>query len=625
MNQSVNGYAGKFLRIDLTTRKVTEERFDEATLRKWVGGTGIGAKILYEEVPPGVAWSDPESRITIASGPLGGTVVKGSGTISVVCKGAITNGATSSQANGFFGAFLRLSGYDGLILQGAASDWTYLYITESGVEFRDACRLVGKNTDDAEDMIRAELCLPESSVSVASIGPAGENLVKFAAIVVDRGHIVAHNGPGGVMGSKKLKAIAIARGKKPVKVFDSKRLAAVSNEFLEFIKNDPEWGKVYKWGMLNEKVELHGRVLKPVKNLETRYINIEPEELEKFSGTYIRKNYSPKRNSCWACSFNHCNIITINEGPYVGHVGEEPEAECVSAWGFLIGNKYAPGMLVLNNDCDKLGLDSNEAGWVVAYIMEMYEKGLLTKKDTDGIDLTWGNVEGVRALLRQIAARRGFGNVLAEGVLRSSQQLGGEALNLAVCVKSGNTSRTHDLRLRWNELFDTVVSNICTIENDGFPRPTVHGLPPLGNVFDPIEVSTMVARMKGHFQFLDSLGVCKFPNRSVPRFLVPMLQAATGWEDFSTEESMQVGRRAINTFRAFNVRHGFTPDKEMPSARMGSAPLDGPAQGISIIPALPKMLDNYYEIMGWDRTTGKPLPRTLEDLGLPQVAKDLWP
>ncbi len=619
----LNGYAGKLLRIDLTNRKVTEVEFDEATWRKYVGGTGIGAKILYDEVPPGVAWSDPDNRLIIASGPLGGTSVKGSGTISVVTKGAITNGGTSSQANGFFGAFMRLSGYDGLILQGAAPSWTYLVVTENGVEFRDAARVVGKNTDDTEDFIKGELGLPESSVSVASIGPAGENLVRFGAIVVDKGHIVAHNGPGAVMGSKKLKAIAVTRGKKPVKVFDGKRLTAASNEFLEYIKKDPEWGQTYKWGMIFEKAA-HPNQRKPVKNLTTKFFAIEPEDLEKFGGSYIRKQYNAKRNSCWACPFNHCNILTINEGPYAGHVGEEPEAECVSAWGPLTGNSYAPGMIVANNDCDKFGFDSNEAGWVIAFVMEMYDKGLLTKKDTDGIDLSWGNIEGARAMLRQIAFRRGFGNTLAEGVLRASQQIGGEALKMAVCVKSGNTSRTHDLRLRWNEMFDTIVSNICTIENDGFPRPTEHGLPPLKNAFDPIEVSTMTAKLKGHFQFLDSLGVCKFPNRSVPRYLVAMLQAATGWEDFSEEEAMRAGKRAINLFRAFNVRHGFTPDKEEPSARMGSAPLDGPAQGISIMPALPKMLDNYYAIMGWDRTTGKPQAETLIGLGLDNVARDLW-
>ncbi|MDP2718474.1 MAG: aldehyde ferredoxin oxidoreductase C-terminal domain-containing protein [Dehalococcoidia bacterium] len=624
MSTQLYGYAGKFLRIDLTNRKSSEEEYDEATLRKYIGGTGFGAKILYEEVPPGVEWSDPENRLTLASGPLGGTAVKGSGTVSVVCKGPLTNGSTSSQANGFFGAFLRLSGYDGLIIQGAAPQWTYLVITEKGVEFRDAEDFIGKNTDETEDLIKKTTGLPVSSVSVASIGPAGENLVKFAAIVIDKGHVVAHNGPGAVMGSKKLKAIAVTRGKKKINVFDSKKLTATSNEFLKYIRNDPDWGEVYNWGMVFEKAA-HPSRMKPIKNLQTRFIDISPEDLEKFGGSYIRKHYSPKRNSCWACPFNHCNMIEISEGPYVGHVAEEPEAECISAWGVLIGNTYAPGMIITNSDCDKYGLDANEAGWVVAFMMEMYDKGLITKADTAGIDLSWGNIEGVRALLRLIISRRGIGDILAEGVLRATRQIGGEAPKMAVYVNSGNTSRTHDLRLRWNELFDTVVSNICTIENDGFPRPTEYGLPPLSNTFDPIEVSTMTAKLKGGFQFLDSLGVCKFPNRQVPKFLVPMLQAATGWQDFTADEALKAGKRAINLFRSFNVRHGFTPDKEWPSPRMGSAPLDGPAQGTSILPALPLMLDNYYKLMGWDRATGKPLPETLKNLGLEKVSKDLWP
>lgn len=617
------GYAGKLLRINLTNQEATEERYDEATLRKYIGGAGFGAKILYEEVPPGVSWSDPDNRLILASGPLGGTQVKGSGTISAVCKGPLTNGATSSQANGFMGAFLRLCGYDGLILQGSAPQWIYIFIHEDGVEFRDAEKLVGKNTDEAEGLIRGETGLPKPSVSVAGVGPAGENLVKFAAIIVDGGHVIAHNGAGAVMGSKKLKAIAVARGKRKIAVYDSKNLRNSSNELLDYVKKDPAWGEMYKWGMMFEKADLKGLsgpMFWSVKNYQSNHLAIEPGKFAKFCGSYIRKQFKPKRNSCWACPFHHCCIIEITEGPYVGHVGEEPEAEALSAWGFLIGNTDVTGAIVLNNDCDKLGLDVNEAGWTAAFMLELYEKGLITKKDTDGIDLTWGNVGAVRELLRQITYRKGVGNILAEGVLSSVKEIGGEAPNIAIYIKNGTTPRTHDLRLRWNELFDTIVSNICTIENDGFPRPTDYGLPPLSNPFDPIEVSTMTANLKGSFQFLDSLGACKFPNRV---WLPRLVEAATGW-DFTMEEELQVGRRAINLFRAFNVRHGLTPDKEWPSPRLGSAPLDGPAVGVSIIPALPQMLDNYYQRMGWDRATGKPFPETLGNLGLDEVINDLW-
>lgn len=626
MSANIKGYAGKLLRVDLTNQKITEEPYDESTLRKYIGGTALGAKILYEEVPPGVGWSDPGNRLIIASGPFGGTSIRGSGTVSAVCKGSLTNGGTSSQANGFLGAFLRLCGYDGVILQGKAPKWVYLFIHDDGVEIRDAGKLVGKGTDEVENLLREEIGLPKSALSVASIGVAGENLVRFAAIMVDRGHVIAHNGPGAVMGSKRLKAIAVARGKKAIEVYDQNKLTSVSNNFLDFVKKDPHWGEVYKWGMLFEKADLKGPsgpMFWSVKNYQTHYFRIEPEKFAKFCGTYIRKNYKPQRHNCWACSFHHCHIIEITEGPYTGHVGEEPEAECVAAWGFLIGNADVTGMIVLTNDCDNLGIDANEAGWTVAYMMEMYDKGLITKKDTDGIDLTWGNVEGVRELLRRISLRQGIGAILAEGVVSSTKQIGGEAPNVAVYIKNGNTARTHDLRLRWNELFDTIVSDICTIENDGFPNPAHYGLPPIRNNFDPIEVSTMTAKLKGSFQFLDSLGACKFPNRQVPWFLTPLLQAVTGW-DFTDEEAMQVGRRAVNLFRAFGVRHGLTPDNEWPSPRLGSASLDGPATGISIIPVLPQMLDNYYQHMGWDRATGKPLQQTLKKVGLEKIVKDLW-
>ena len=207
----IYGYGGKLLRIDLTNEQVTKEYLDEATLRKWVGGTGLGAKYLFEEVPAGVAWSDAENRLILTTGPLGGTSIGGSGTVAVVTKGALTNGAAASQANGFFGAYLRFSGIDGIILQGQAKRWLYLYIHDDAVEIRDASALVGKDNWQTNDLIRKELGATERGVSVASIGPAGENLVRYAGIFFDRGHVASKNGVGAVMGSKRLKAVVIAR------------------------------------------------------------------------------------------------------------------------------------------------------------------------------------------------------------------------------------------------------------------------------------------------------------------------------------------------------------------------------------------------------------------------------
>jgi aldehyde:ferredoxin oxidoreductase len=221
-------YRGKFLRVDLTSGQIWSEKLDERSYRKYLGGTGYGTKVLYDEVPPGVGWSDAENRLIVASGPLGGTPINGSGTISVVTKGPLTNGATSSQANGFLGAFMRLNGFDGIVIQGAAESLQYLYIHDGSAELRDARHLAGVDTWEMIDQLTEELDVDERRLSVFGIGPAGENLVRFAAFVGDRGHVAGHNGTGAVMGSKRLKAIVAQRAQGSVPVRDRQTLREVA-------------------------------------------------------------------------------------------------------------------------------------------------------------------------------------------------------------------------------------------------------------------------------------------------------------------------------------------------------------------------------------------------------------
>ena len=244
------GYAGKLLRVDLSRELITEERLDEETARKYVGGSGLGAKYLYEEVPAGVEWFDEGNRLVMATGPLGGTTVGGSGTISVATKGALTNGAVASQTNGFFGAFLKFSGYDAIILQGRARGWVYLYIHDGKAELRDAAPLVGKDTYETSDLVRSELGHSERTMSVASIGLAGENLVRFACMFVDKGHTASHNGTGAVIGSKRLKAMAVARGRSHPPLADRQGVSATAKQFHEFILSDPGSLQTYQWGTL---------------------------------------------------------------------------------------------------------------------------------------------------------------------------------------------------------------------------------------------------------------------------------------------------------------------------------------------------------------------------------------
>ena len=621
-------YRRKYLRVDLSTGKLWTQELDPETYRRYLGGTCVGARFLYDEVPPGTAWSDPENRVIIASGPLGGTAVNGSGTISVVTKGPMTNGAAASQANGFMGAFLRLNGYDGMVIQGAASDLVYLYIHDGQAELRDASHLAGVDTWSLVDRLVEELGVDEKRLSVFGIGPAGEHLARFAAFIGDRGHVAGHNGIGAAVGSKRLKAIAVERPSGTVPVYDRQALTEIAKHMISRIADDPVKRELtFSWGtLLGVAAAAHLGTWLPVKNYTTSLYNIPDDVLEKWNGPYIREHYAPQRNSCWACRFHHCTLMTVPDGPYAGFEGEEPEYEQWAAFGPQIGNTDPLGAFVLSNENDRLGLENNEMGWLVGFVMECYEKGVLTREQLDGLDMRWGNVEAVRELMRKIAYREGVGDLLAEGTMRAAQEIGDEALNFAVGTPKGNTPRGHDHRARWTELMDTVTSNVGTMEvgstfvidTDVLRQLGVDGPP---DQTSPEEVSTFNAKTNGAMFFEDSLVVCRMnTNTHIPN-LVQAVNAATGW-DMTMEEAMEIGRRGVNLMRAFNLRHGISPELDRPSTRYGSTPLDGQLVGIGIMQHWDDMLATYYELMGWDEE-GVPTRETLEALGVEEVADDL--
>jgi len=612
------GYMGKILRIDLTTGTITVETPDETALQKYIGGSGLGLMYLYKEVPPGVEWSDPENRLMAMSGPLGGTV-GGTGTYSLVTKGSMTNGAASTQANGFWGAFIKLSGFDGIIIQGKANEWVYVYIHDGSAEIKDARHLLGKNTLETQQTIEKELGIGLKNLSSMTIGPAGENLVRFASVVSDRGHVAAHNGVGAVMGSKKLKAIAVSRGSSKIFVQDKKRLINHWKRIMKKTRNHP----LNVWqGTTSMFIPLGQMGLLPVKN----YTSAEWLEYKKLDGTYYRKHFRLKRKPCWACPLNHCHSVTLTEGPYKDFVGDEPEYEAMAAMGPLIGNKDPAAAVVLSNEVDWLGLDINETGWMIAWLMECFEENLITKQKVDGLELRWGTVETARQIIRKIAYREGIGNMLAEGVMRAAKEIGGEAAKRAIFTESGNSPRTHDHRTIWNTLLDTSISSIGTDEVSALlASPESLGLPKetdRGTAKGAALLNAAAAKV-GLKHLYDSLPLCYLATYgSSIEDIMEFFKAATGW---GANEIRQVGFRVNNLFRAFNLRHGWTPDMDRPSSRYGSTSLNGEGKGKSILLNWDEARKTYYEAMGWDRETGKPLPDTLKELGLEFVIQDLWP
>jgi aldehyde:ferredoxin oxidoreductase len=610
------GYMGKVLRVDLSSGKITLESPDDATRRKYVGGTGMGVKYLYDEVPPGVAWSDPGNRMMFFTGPLNGTRVNGGGTYSVVTKGPMTNLAAATSANGYFGAFLKLAGFDGIIIQGKAKKWVYLYIHDGKAELRDAESLRGKDSLDAEDTIKKGL---KKQSSICYIGPAGENMVRFAGIISDQGHSACHNGVGAVMGSKKLKAIVAERGSAEIPLAKPDLLAEKATALIEdSIKSNPnqsKFGTAAGYPILAASGQL------PVKNYTTSIFS----DADKFSGQYLRSHFKVTTVTCWACRIAHMRRVELTEGPYKGFVGEEPEYEALAAMSSEIGQHDPAATFVLCDLIDRMGLDVNETGHLFGWLMECYEKGYLKKEDLDGIEMTWGNVEAVQKMLKKIGHREGCGNLFAEGVKRAAEKIGGETLKCAIYTQKGASPRGHDHRGRWSEMIDTCMSNTGTVEvGPGTPAADLLGMDMhqiMENRFNDMAVSTVNARANGVRQFQDCLIICFFCNNSLPLAL-DCLNAATGW-DFTVQEAVDVGRRIINQLRVFNFRHGLTKDVEAPSVRYGSTPVDGPAQGKSIMTNWDALRSNYYRNMGWDPETGKPLPETLERLGLAKLIPDL--
>lgn len=619
------GYAGRLLRVDLTESKVWVEPWGPAEMRETLGGAGLGAMILYRETAGrggrgNVAWDHPDNRLVLATGPLAGLPVWGTGGLTVVTIGAGTNGPTSTQANGFFGANLKYSGYDAIVVQGQAREWVYLSIHDDAVELRDARHLLGKDTWETQDALGRELGLSGHQLSVYSIGVAGENLVRFAAIQGDYGHVASKNGCGAVMGKKRLKAVAIARGTRALAVADPRGVVQAADEIAHDLRTDPSARSLYELGTLPGVVNLGKIGVLPIKNYTT---NVPYTDLGAWEGLKLREGFDHRGHQCNACGMHHCHMSVIRSGEHAGAMVDEPEYEGWSGCGWQIGATDISAVAWLNTEVDRACVDVNEFGWMCGWVMECVEKGHITREQL-GFDLRWGDVAGAARLLGMIARREGLGDVLAEGIKAAAERLGPPARDCAIYTGKGSAPRGHDHRARWEEMLDTCTASTGTLETGVPVHPTELGQPArLQNLFDGEAVARWVAGLRGRRNFEDSLGACVFTTRTRLERLCRALSAATGWA-YTIDEAMRQGRRTAAIFRAVALRCGLTPDLERPSTRYGSTPVDGPAKGQAIGEQWEKMLDTWYAGVGYDRKTGKPLSRTLDALGLDWLKKDLW-
>lgn len=618
---------GKVLRIDLTNRKIREENLLDlvppSTLRKYVGCFGLGLYLLYKELPMGVAPTDPENLLIFMTGPLTGIPQVPCANNTTVATLNADTGFTAgrSHSHGFWGPNLKWAGYDGIIITGASEKPVYLWIHEGGVEIVDAAKFWGKDTHETEDLIKADLNQPKASV--AAIGPPGENLVAGASIQNDKNHAFSHSGVGTVMGSKKLKAIAVY-GTKKVPVVDEDKLKEATTKWRENIFKSDVAAGLSKGGIPRTEYQYAKSMsITSAKN----FLEVSPPQW----GVGMSKHkITPK--ACFACPIACSYDLEITSGRHKGYIATcAGGGENLEGAASIIGVYDSGEAYYLLDLIDRLGFDSSTLGCTIALAIEAYEKGLLTKEDTDGIELKWGDAELAEKLINMAARKEGkLGKLLALGPKKAAEWIGGDAPNFAIHIK-GAGMNLHDWRAAMGIMLGQIVGG-----GSGWPAPAADawatepdcGFPKYQDPVNPRVKPEAVAKTWPKKYWDDCNGTCWFATWGVPgalAFSAEAVSAATGWEGFTGQEAYTVGERVVNLERVFNVRRGLKPehDYEVPR-RIVEAPPSGKAKGKAMEPYVKGLVMEVYRLMGWDEVTGKPYGTTLKRLGLEEFMKDIW-
>ncbi len=610
----------KVARIDLREWKAREERIPEKLLRKYIGGRGLGAYLALREIPPKIDPLSPENRIYILTGPLTGTGAFQSGRYHVVGKSPLTGILGDSNSGGQFGPWLRFSGYDGLIIEGASDEPVWISIVDGEIQFHPAKRLWGKGVVHTEMVIRSEMKTPSEYIgSVLAIGPAGENLSKIAAIMNDRYRAAGRTGLAAVLGAKKLKAIFV-KGSRKIEIADRRKFAEESKKLTKKIMEHPISEALGKFGtaVLVNIINAHGAF--PTKNWTRGTF----EKAYEISGEYLAEKYLVTNKGCWGCAIQCARVSKVDTGPYRTPVSEGPEYETIWAFGAntLIGNLEA--LIKINYLANDLGFDTISLGNTMSTLMELYEKakkGELPKEKAEelmkllgDIEPTWGNAEAFIQAVWRTAYRHGIGDIMAEGAARLAEYFGSP--DSAIHVR-GLELPAYDPRGINSMALAYATSNRggCHLRSYAVSFDVL-GAP---KKYDPLEINMekveLVKYQQDYFSVIDSLVVCKFNTFATDHTdYVGVLQAVTGWEDLTAEELLEAGERIYNLERLFAVREGHGYRDYLPKRLLEEPLPDGPAKGKTAKEALEAYLPRYYELRGWE--DGKPKPETLKRLGL---------
>jgi aldehyde:ferredoxin oxidoreductase len=601
----MKGFCGKLLEIDLTSGKTKNTTISDEIVEKYLGGRGLGARLLTDMVPAKTDPLSPENVLIFLTGPLTATMVPGSSKFVVITKSPLTHGWCDSYSSGRISVELKKVGYDGMVIRGKSNYPCYLRFDSKGVELREANLIWGRDSFETEKMLRESE--GEAPVGVSSIGPAGEKLCRFACINSDLYRQAARGGVGAVMGSKNLKAIVV-KGKKEVDLHDRKRLIELNRENYQRAKKSVVAQARMKYGTpLTLNITHTGGIL-PTKNFQ---FGTWEKALGKIDSVGVYKS-TISHKACLSC-FTHCGMITrVSEGKYKGSELEGPEYETLGMFGSNQLIDDLPAIIQANILCDKLGLDTISTGNVIGFIMECFERELISSKETEGVEIRFGDSEASLAAIEMIAYRQGFGDILAEGVKAVSERIGKDSDRFAMHVK-GMEFPAYEPRGAFGSALSYAVS----------PRGACHrrAWPPakeiLGN-YPPYTVEGKAEMVKGLYDencILHSLLVCDMPAKFIPLSqddYSKYFEAVTG-EPVSKEDFRIIADRIETLIKMFNVREGFTrKDDTLPYRTLHEPLPDGPAKGQFIGEEnLNRMLDEYYELREWDRL-GIPKEETLK-------------
>lgn len=619
----------KLLRINLSDSSYKIEELEKEYREEYIGGRGFNMKRLYDEVPPEVDPLSPENKLIIGVGALTGTVFPGASRVNFSAKSPQTKILGDSNAGGFFGPEVRFAGYEQIVIEGRAKNLSYIYIKNQEVKIINAKHLAGKDTFEVQKLIQEEL--EDSRIQVAGIGPAAENGVKFSGIFCNLVRAAARTGMGAVMASKNIKAIAV-KGTKPVYCKDP-------DGFYEIVKN------IDKEIFNHEEYETRARLgttklvsaLNKAGCLATRHFQTGRfEYADQVSGEYLEEKYKRKSKACFSCTIPCSRFIEINEGKYKGLKSEGPEFEGLAGFSSRVGVSSIEASLKAIDMCNRLGMDVISTSECISFAQELYQRGILKNSDVDGLDLTWGNEESVIELVRKIAYREGFGDVLADGVKEAAEKIGKNSKEYAMHVKGLEIFQADPRGLKGYALgFATATRGGDHLRSEPsfeFTEDAEEGIRRFGVADSAFRLKyrgkgKVVKHYEERCALADSLGVCK--NTITNMEILPFEQAAQllyalDGRKLTKKSLTQSAERIMNLERAYIVREGIRREDDTLPKRFLEEPLPAECgESAGSIVELEPMLNEYYQAHNWDIKTGIPKIEKLEELKMLDVIEDL--